>query len=265
MTENLGAVRKNFKLGQHPLGKELEIEEGSTEKEVCKKTKRMDDIQAKQQRNSQLTAETEEVRRAFEEFGAKQEYDGKDGSAYRAAFLQANRAVSLLEAIQKLNEPEFFGEQIGLSRILQEVWENAITIGIGKSSTAEIGQKKIAEHVIEEWGKKEKGRINRGQIRGNIKAMQTWLERLASSLNRGIHPDEEFCIQCIDVRERRLEEPGRANVTLALQMTWLTLSLVAAMHGDLGLMEKGGQKWQEVNQMHQQIVDASLVEENAKR
>lgn len=221
-------------------------------------------MQAKQ-RNSQLTAMTEEVRGAFEEFGAKQRYDGRDGNAYRAAFLQANRAVSLLETIEKLNDPKFFGEQRGLGRILQEVLENALTIGTGKSSTAEIGQKKIAEHVIEEWEKKGKGRINRGQIRGNIKAMQTWLEQLASSLNRGIHPDEDFCIQCIDVREKRLEEPGRANVTLALQMTWLTLSLVAAMHGDSGLMVKGMQKWQEVNQIHQQIIDASLEEANAKR
>ena len=95
--------------------------------------------------------------------------------------------------------------------------------------------------------------------------MQTWLEQLASSLNRGIHPDEDFCIQCIDVREKRMEEPGRTNVTLALQMTWLTLSLVAAMHGDSRLMVKGRQKWQEINQIHEQIVAAALEEENAKR
>ena len=206
-------------------------------------------MQAKQ-RNSQLTAMTEEVRRAFEEFGAKQKYDGRDGNSYRAAFLQANRAVSLQEAIEKLNAPKFFGEQIGLCRILQEVLENALAIGVGKSPTAEIRQKGIAEHVIKEWEQKGKGRIKRGQIRENVKEMQTWLEGLVSSLNRGIHPDEDFCILCIDVREKRLEEPGRANVTLALQMTWLTLSLVAAMHGDCGLMVKGMQKWQEVNQIH---------------
>ena len=214
-------------------------------------------MQAKQ-RNSQLTAMTEEVRRAFEEFGAKQKYDGRDGNAYRAAFLQANRAVSLLETIEKLNDPKFFGEQVGLCRILQEVLENALTIGVGKSSTAEIGQKKTAEHVIEEWEKKGKGRINRGEIRKNVKAIQTWIEKSASSLNRGIHPDEEFCILCINVREKRLEEPGRVHVTLALQMAWLTLSLVAAMHGDGGLMVKG-------MQMHKRIVAASLEEENAKR
>ena len=217
-------------------------------------------MQAKQ-RNSQLTAMTEEVRRAFEEFGAKQEYDRGDGNAYRAAFLQANRAVSLLETIEKLNDPKFFGEQIGLCRILQEVLENALTIGIGKSSTAEIGQKETAEHVIEEWEKKGKRKDQSRTNQGNVKEMQTWLEGLVSSLNRGIHPDEDFCILCIDVREKRLEEPGRANVTLALQMTWLTLSLVAAMHEDLGLMEKGRQKWQEVNQMHEQIIAASLYED----
>ena len=221
-------------------------------------------MQAKQ-RNSQLTAMTEEVRRAFEEFGAKQKYDGGDGNAYRAAFLQANRAVNLLETIEKLNDPKFFGEQIGLCRILQEALENALTIGVGNSATAEIRQKEIAAHVIKEWEQKGKGRINRGQIRGNVKEMQTWIEKLASSLNRGIHPDEEFCIKCINVREKRLEEPGRANVTVALQMTWLTLSLVAAMHGDSGLMEKGKQKWQEINQIHQQIVAASLEEANAKQ
>ena len=219
-------------------------------------------MQAKQ-RNSQLTAMTEEVRGAFEEFGAKQKYGERDGDAYRAAFLQANRAVSLLETIEKLNDPKFFGEQIGLCRILQEMLENTLTIRVGNSAMAEIRQKETAEHVIEKWEKKE--RINRGKIRENVKEAQTWLEQLASSLNRGIHPDEKFCIQCIDVREKRLEEPGRANVTLALQMTWLTLSLVAEMHGDLGLMEKGRQKWQEVNQIYQQIIDASQEEANAKR
>ena len=221
-------------------------------------------MQAKQ-RNSQLTAMTEEVRRTFEEFGAKQKYDGKDGNAYRAAFLQANRAVSLLETIEKLNDPKFFGEQIGLCRILQDVLENALTIGVGNSATAEIGQKETAEHVIKEWERKGKGRIKRGKIRENVKEMQTLLEGLVSPLHRGIHLDEEFCILCIDVREKRMEEPGRANVTFALQMTWLTLSLVAAMHGDSGLMVKGMQKWQEINQIHQQIVAASLEEANAKR
>lgn len=236
VTEDLGAVRKNFKLGR----------QASHRKRVQEDKLRIDDMQAKQ-RNSQLTAMTEEVRRAFEEFGAKQEYDGRDGNAYRAAFLQANRAVSLLETIEKLNDPKFFGEQIGLCRILQEVLENALTIGVGNSATAEIRQKETAEHVIKEWEQKGKGRIKRGKIRENVKEIQTWIENSASSLNRGIHPDEEFCIRCIEVREKRLEEPGRANITLALQMAWLTLSLVAAMHGDFGLMEKGMQKWQEVN------------------
>ena len=218
-------------------------------------------MQAEHQQNSLLKAMTEEVRRAFEEFGAKQKYDGRDGNAHRAAFLQANRAVSLLEAIEKLDDPKFFGEQIGLCRILQEVLENTLTLGIGNSATAEIRQKETAEHLIKEWEQKGKGRIKRGKIRENVKEIQTWVEKLASSLNRGIHPDEDFCIQCINIREKRLEKPARANVTLALQMAWLTLSLVAAMHGDFGLMVRGMQKWQEVNQMHEQIVAASRYED----